>query len=439
MKELVVLSCILAFFLLLIEGKSSVNLQVANVVHRHDLLIGSEKPHPHTPHRALFAIKDVKSGISLESMLLDISTPGSPSYGHHLSIQEIRRMTANIPAHDAVVNFVLRHGGRIYLQDDGTPNYHYVEVEGSVAMWEKLLHTEFRWYELKHVQHRRGLKLLRASNYILPAELDEYVEGILNIIDFPSEHNLISGMGAEPLLQTFDVKASAVDTGRSLLGTDLAISPDDLNKIYDIRNNRGNSKISQALFARKISDSNGNVSVSDLRKFQRIMNLSPSEITSIGGHLVDGETCSGCSPDSASNVALQYLTGIAQEVPTMFYYYENSNSTFFWMQWLREVSVMKNPPNVISIGYYDYERDVSRIAARLFNIEAMKLGIAGVTLIASSGIDGVAGEKLREGTNQCGYRPLFPSTSPYVTVVGSTMVSLHVIYRHSCVIINIVC
>ena len=50
-----------------------------------------------------------------------------------------------------------------------------------------------------------------------------------------------------------------------------------------------------------------------------------------------------------------------------------------------------------------------------FNIEALKLSVRGVTIVASSGDYGV------NYKDQCGYFPLFPASSPYVVAVGATM------------------
>ncbi len=43
-----------------------------------------------------------------------------------------------------------------------------------------------------------------------------------------------------------------------------------------------------------------------------------------------------------------------------------------------------------------------------------------VTLIASSGDDGVAGNRANQSPDKCGYFPQFPASSPYVTAVGGT-------------------
>jgi subtilase family serine protease len=53
----------------------------------------------------------------------------------------------------------------------------------------------------------------------------------------------------------------------------------------------------------------------------------------------------------------------------------------------------------------------------------MKLGVMGVTILVSSGDDGAAGFHVKSGDMNCGYFPIFPATSPYVTVIGATKVT----------------
>jgi tripeptidyl-peptidase-1 len=56
-------------------------------------------------------------------------------------------------------------------------------------------------------------------------------------------------------------------------------------------------------------------------------------------------------------------------------------------------------------------------------VQAIKLGVMGVTIVAASGDDGANSRNVR--TNRggtCGYVAIFPASSPYVTTVGATQV-----------------
>ena len=117
---------------------------------------------------------------------------------------------------------------------------------------------------------------------------------------------------------------------------------------------------------------------------------------------------------------VQYIMAVAQNVPTTWYYWDDEDS---WVAWITEVADMSNPPQVWSISYGSYEDAFSTSFLDSFSDEAIKLSNAGVTIMAASGDDGVAGFLARDGTLPCGYWPMFPASNPYVTAVGGTMVS----------------
>jgi tripeptidyl-peptidase-1 len=51
----------------------------------------------------------------------------------------------------------------------------------------------------------------------------------------------------------------------------------------------------------------------------------------------------------------------------------------------------------------------------VFNTEAMKLGLRGITIVAATGDNGAL-----SSSSSCNYVPTFPASSPYVTAVGAT-------------------
>ena len=72
--------------------------------------------------------------------------------------------------------------------------------------------------------------------------------------------------------------------------------------------------------------------------------------------------------------------------------------------------------NVISISYSE-EEDKSDLEQRRQCLEFMKLGIQGVSVLVPSGDNGVG------GYTGDAFQAAFPSSCPYVTSVGGTMVS----------------
>eukprot|EP01034_Spumella_vulgaris_P000585 gene585-772_t len=108
---------------------------------------------------------------------------------------------------------------------------------------------------------------------------------------------------------------------------------------------------------------------------------------------------------------------VAYNIPTTSYYW---NGTDYWLGFCQAVSAMTNPPKVITMSYSSYELSYATSYLNLFNTEALKLSLMGVTLLSASGDDGVMGFQ-EERPQVCGYDPQFPACSPYVTSVGATM------------------
>jgi subtilase family serine protease len=73
---------------------------------------------------------------------------------------------------------------------------------------------------------------------------------------------------------------------------------------------------------------------------------------------------------------------------------------------------------VISISYSISEHFLTFYEVVIFDIEATKLLLQGVTILAAAGDAGVTGDGL--GHAFCGYNPVFPASSIYVTAVGGT-------------------
>jgi tripeptidyl-peptidase-1 len=241
---------------------------------------------------------------------------------------------------------------------------------------------------------------VRADEYSLPDILLDHVESVFNVVQFPGRRAFRSSVSS-------DVVLSASSQGY--------VTPALLNSFYSILNNTGNPLASQAVVG--INDET--LSSADLTRFQKEFKMPQKTITSnTGGHVVSTACMDGTSCSDA-NLDVQYLMAVSQNTPTSFMYW---NGTDFWLDWITSVAEMTNPPLVVSISYVQNEHDVSQSYADAFNFEAMKLSLAGVTLVVASGDDGAAGLDAREDVMRCGFFPQFPATSPYVTSIGATKV-----------------
>ena len=111
---------------------------------------------------------------------------------------------------------------------------------------------------------------------------------------------------------------------------------------------------------------------------------------------------------------------MAQGSPTTFWYSGDTSSSSF-TTFLIAVVDAEQPPLVISISYSISEHFLTFYEVLVFDMEAKKLAIQGVTLVAASGDAGVAGDAVyADGKDTCGYNPIFPASSPFVLAVGGT-------------------
>ncbi|NXX20838.1 TPP1 peptidase, partial [Podargus strigoides] len=89
-----------------------------------------------------------------------------------------------------------------------------------------------------------------------------------------------------------------------------------------------------------------------------------------------------------------------------------------FLAWLLLLSNMSALPWVHSVSYGDDEDSLSLAYMERVNVEFMKAGARGLTILFASGDDG-AGCRRGPGGNHT-FRPSFPASSPYVTTVGGT-------------------
>lgn len=164
-------------------------------------------------------------------------------------------------------------------------------------------------------------------------------------------------------------------------------------------------------------------SPNDLSTFQARYNLvkQPALIND-ATHATNSCANGNCNE---GNLDLQYIMGMAQGVPTMYYHQPNSVGNVF-VQWILTVSSQNPVPTVNSISWGSDETQLFPSTIASFNTEALKLGVMGVTILVASGDDGANSES-SSNTCTCLLAPSFPATSPYVTAVGATMGSSNVV------------
>ena len=212
------------------------------------------------------------------------------------------------------------------------------------------------------------------------------------------------------------------------------VTPALVREYYHVPSNATGSGTTQAVFETYVSPHNTSVSQRDLTLFQSHLGLPIQTIHEfrLNGNIttegVEYESLFNaadtfCQQASATcnepNLDTQMLVGIATGATTQYSYWTQS----YWADWILWVASEPEPPRVFSISYSSPESGQPSSVLEAFNLEAMKLGVQGVTLISCSMDQGVADATVANGNDlsaPCEYIPQFPASCPYVTAVGAT-------------------
>jgi len=357
------------------------------------------RPNKHEEHEMIFAMRQYNLE-RLEAELMAVSTPGGPRYGKYLEFDEVDQFISTKATAKQVLQWVFANiqGARVTKT---TTRGEYVRVRASVAAIEKALHTTFHYWKSDDV----GKVVLRCTKYRLPKQVAAQISTIFRTTDFPPLLKpLPRSLGSMGRNRTISQKAPASNL----------ITPAVLNSFYQITSNTGSGQVSQAVF----ETSGQTYSPQDLSTFQGHFGLPTEAVAKdVGGHS-SGLTCE-LNPNSCTeaNLDVQYMMAISRTTPMTYFYEGNEEDPF--VAFAEAIAAEKSPPLVNSISYGSMESEIASSTMEAFNTEVMKLGTMGVSVLVSSGDDGVANFQV-QSKSQCAYNPSYPATCPYVTAVGAT-------------------
>ena len=351
-------------------------------------------------HQVVFVVQQ-KNMDELTRILHDVSDPSSVNYGQHMTKDQVRKMTHNPEARDAIMKFIHANGATL---DSETLSSEYMIASAPISVWTRALNTEFYTF---HQTHYDGTvdKVVRAERYWIPKELDEHVESVLNTVQMP-----LQSFGSLPTRQMSPIHTAGFDFSTK-------ITPQKLRSYYNVGQSKGSPASTQGIFA----TIGQYFSPADLRYFFNTMGLPDQPVaSSTGNHTSDIKCIQDSSACSEANLDVQYIMAASPGSPTSYMYTDKTFSS-----WLVEVANMTNPPLVLSISYGAEETGMQYSDMNAFSTEAIKMGVIGITIVVASGDDGAITRKARTlGTTSCSYSPFFPASSPYVVSVGATSVSV---------------
>jgi tripeptidyl-peptidase I len=370
---------------------------IARLSSRKDLTKGSRQIRDYV-HEVVFVVRQ-KNMDELTRVLIEVSDPRSSSYGQHLKREEVIKMTSNLEGRNAIVDYLESNYASIVSETQGSE---YITASAPIFVWEKVFKTEFFQFNEASGSDRTKT-VVRAESYSVPQELNLYIESVFNVVDIPCRS---CGHSYTSVVELGDT------AGEPKLVSGY-VTPALLNRYYNMGSSGGSAKSTQAFY----DTGSQYFSPADLLRFEKYFNLpNHAVVESIGGRSSD-------SPDKnyyEGNLDAQYITSTSPNSPTTVWYTAGKFSS-----WLVQVGNASKPPMVLSISYGQDEDYVDNGIHSAFNTEAIKLGAMGVTIVASSGDDGVSNRFARGGSlGRCSYSPDFPASSPFVTAVGATSVRI---------------
>ncbi|KAF7318269.1 Subtilisin-like protein [Mycena chlorophos] len=404
---------------------------------------------------------------TLESLLHTVSHPDSPSYGQHWSAERVAsHFAASNESISTVVAWLASSGFDANRISVNKRSGWVALRNATVAEAESLLETEYHVF----VHSASGQEHVACEEYHLPAHVAPHVQLITPSVDFDavlrvrSPHMSID-IGQPGAGTVFPHRTQAVDA--LLPGTehcDSQITPACLRALYNFTYTPTLTN-SENPFA--IVEYTPQAYVpSDLDHFAA--NFSPALVgvrpafVSIDGGSIDGAAfgASGFDYNGESNLDLEYAMTLVSGAVTLYQVgdfqmgasfnnlldaLDGSYCSFEGGDDPQDDGIYPDtldggyqgddcgtvkPANVISTSYGYNEADLSAAYTARQCAEYAKLGLMGVTVLYSSGDNGVAGngalcltpdgEQTPSGKI---FNPSFPSTCPFVTSVGATQIN----------------
>jgi tripeptidyl-peptidase I len=368
-------------------------------------------------HVVIFTVRERNMDV-LKTILHQISDPKSKRYGDHMTKQEVNDLTYNADSHNNITKYLHASGAEVH-RDESMGNT--ITARAPVGTWERIFNTEFNVYSVKleNQDVKNGdpklQTFIRSEKYSVPSKLHKHIASVLNTVQLPPM------IARSHLLQRSPSRNEIGLSSRfSQGGSNTLMNPKRLNEVYNIDDNTGHPKATQAIFG----TSDFYFSPEDITRFQVQFNLPLQSVNqSTGNSSVSSAWCrdNAIYPCVDGNLQVQYMMAMCS-APTTVYYSDYLTHA----SWLQTIYNSPNTPLIATMTESYPEEYVSLYEVEDFENWAVKLGAIGVTVIVASGDDGAALPLSSVGrmsnSSQCRYTSIFPASCPYVLSVGATQV-----------------
>ena len=334
-----------------------------------------------------FAVKQ-KNIAKLEKIFWSVSDPKSNTYGRYLDFETVNDLVKPTAKSVRMIKSWLQEGGVDGRHCYETRNSDYIVCETTCLIAEILL-AGARFYRFHH--EKSDESVIRSNAYYsVPKRIAKHLDFVGGLLRFPK------------LNSASKVQSSSVDA-RIHIG----VYPSVLRTRYNVSDTVGkhpNNSQAVAQFLKQYYSS------TDLSEFFALFGRSFT-------HLPDITKVVG--PDSGrsgieASLDVQYIMSLGANISTWFWStggrHEKQEP---FLEWIVAIGNTSEVPYIFSVSYGDNEDSLSVDYMNRINVEFMKAGVRGITILFASGDNGA-------GCHKHKFRPNFPCSSPYVTAVGGT-------------------
>ncbi|KAI1895580.1 hypothetical protein AGOR_G00107700 [Albula goreensis] len=330
----------------------------------------------------------------LRELLELVSDPDSPQYGKFLSLEEVASLVHPSQLTHKVVKSWLQSHGVTNCQTVVTEDF--LQCDMTVQVAETLLPgSEFHRY--LNGQH----SLVRSPTpYSVHEDLSKHLDLVGGVHRFPPEMQAVS---------------RAWTSGKQReAGFHLGVTPTIIRSRYnltaaDVGSAENNSQ-AVAQFLEQFYHP------ADLAEFMALFGGGFKHMSKVAR--VVG-TQGGGKAGLEASLDIEYIMSTGANISTwVFTNPGRHESQEPFLQWMMLLSNMSAVPWVHTISYGDDEDSLAAAYMMRINVEFMKAGVRGITMLFASGDSGAGCRHLTKGNNA--FRPSFPASSPYVTTVGGT-------------------
>ncbi|KAH8997709.1 subtilisin-like protein [Lactarius hatsudake] len=373
------------------------------------------RPPPGTTIDLYIALKPHREN-ALINALYEVSEPGHSRYRAHLTKEQVADLVAPRPETLELVKSWLEHHGISSSSVSMTHGGNTLKLKSmSVTQANTLIGASYEVYG--HVE--RGETIVRTVGYSLPRALHWHVLTVAPTTSFISPRtetprNRSSGETAG-LVKSASGEPATMLSSRTKVDF---VTPPFLRWLYDTVAYtpiaRGENVLGVLGFLGDYP------SPADLTAFMHKYcdaDDATYEVVKINGGGYDP-----AHPHEEANMGIQYAEAMAYPTPHIFYSTgRGSMGTGDWfITWLEYILDQEHIPQTISISYSNEERNASREYVLYVCDLFAKLGALGVSVLVSSGNEGVGKGTCMNTDGNVRFLPRFPATCPYVTVVGGT-------------------